>query len=173
MRLAAVSLSILVLVQLNAFGQSSASGAKQVISLTISSKPAVKVGSIVGIHVVLTNTSEHDSGVEREVRGTDCAIDVRDQKGNFAPDTKYGLPFNGHVNVDDLDPSTINHNDLNGALVSIPVKAGKTWEWDLDATKRYDMSKPGKYQIFIQKLDPEDPALPAVKSNTIIVTVAP
>jgi hypothetical protein len=159
------------LASLAASGQSTASGAKPAISLTITSKPTVNVGYTVGIHVVLTNTSAHDIVVQREVRGADCAVDVRDENGKLPPDTKFGLLHNGHVSITDM--SQIDPRDLRGALVYIPVKAGKTWEWDLDAAKFYDLSKPGKYLVFIQKLDPEDPSLPSVKSNTIAVTVVP
>jgi hypothetical protein len=173
MKVAGVACLCLVAVQLSASGQTTAPAAKPVISLAIHSIASIQAGSKVFIHVVLTNTSAHDIVVEREVRGTDCAIDVRDEKGKLAPDTKYGLVTNGHVNINDLDLNTIDPQDLTGALVSIPVKAGKTWEWGLDATQRYDMSKPGKYQIFVEKLDPENPALKAVRSNTISVTVMP
>jgi hypothetical protein len=171
MRAVMACLVFSIVASLAASWQSTASGAKPVISLAINSKPTVKVGSTVGIHVVLTNTSAHDIVIEREVRGTDCAVEVRDANGKLAPDTKFGLLHNGHVSVTDM--SQIDPHDLNGAVVSIPVKAGKTWEWDLDAAKFYDMSKPGEYSIFIGKLDPEDPSLPAVMSNTITVTVTP
>ncbi len=42
----------------------------------------------------------------------------------------------------------------------------------IDAAKFYDMSKPGKYLIFIQKADPENPAI-LMKSNVVTVTVTP
>jgi hypothetical protein len=169
MRVVLASLVIFLLAALTVSGQSTPR-TKPVISLAISAKPTVKGGSV-GIHVVLTNTSTHDIVIGREVRGTDCVVEVRDENGNLPPETKFGLLYNGHVSVSDM--SQIDPHDLNGAFVSIPVKAGKTWEWDLDAAKRYDMSKPGKYLIFIEKLDPENPALPGVKSNTVAVTVIP
>jgi hypothetical protein len=152
-------------------GQSATPEAKPVISLTISAKPTIKVGSTVGIHVVLANISTHDIVVQREVRGTDCFVDVRDENGKLPPDTKFGLIYNGHVSITDM--SQINPNDLNGASVYIPVKAGKTWEWDLDAAHFYDMSKTGKYLVFIRKFDPENSPLLWVRSNTIAVTVVP
>jgi hypothetical protein len=43
----------------------------------------------------------------------------------------------------------------------------------LDVGRFYDMSKPGKYLIYIRMLDPENPSLPWVKSNAIIVEMIP
>lgn len=163
-------LMVSIFASLAAFAQSPPQR-KPVISLSISSKPTAKVGSTVGIHVVLKNISAHGVAIVGEVRGRDYKIDVRDVNGKLAPDTKLGLIYNGHVSI--TDSSQIDPKDLNGKAVYGTLKAGETSEGDLDAAKFYDMSKPGKYAIFIQKLDPEDPSLLAVKSNTISVTMIP
>jgi hypothetical protein len=145
--------------------------ARPVISLAINAKGTVKIGSPIVIGVILTNTSRHKIVVERQVRGTDCQVDVRDMSGKLAPDTRFGLIYNGHVSISDM--SQISPHDLNNATVNIPVKAGKTWTWGLDVGRFYDMSKPGKYLIYIRMLDPENPSLPWVKSNAIIVEMIP
>jgi hypothetical protein len=36
-----------------------------------------------------------------------------------------------------------------------------------------NIGAPGKYQIFIEMLDPENPSLPAAKSNTVTAAVTP
>ena len=152
-----------------ASGQSTSAKPKPVIALTIRSATIFKAGALVPVHVVLQNISSHDIVIEREVRGTDCSIDVRDVVGKLPPDTKFGLVHNGHASI--TDPSQIDPRDLNGKLVTIPVAAGKTWEWDLDVARFYDLSKPGRYLIFVEKPDPEDSSLAPVRSNTIEITI--
>jgi len=152
-------------------GQSAPPTSRPVISLAITSKPKMKVGSPVVITVTLANISGRDIEVEREIRGTDCRVDVRDISGKSVQDSKFGLLYNGHDTVGDV--SQVNPRDLNGATVDIPVKAGKTLAWGLDVGKFYDLSKPGQYSIFVQRLDPEDPSLPWVKSNVITVSIIP
>ena len=143
---------------------------RPVISLAISAKPTLKAGSPVVIGVTLRNISRHDIVFGREIRGKDDRIDVRDSTGKLAPDTKLGLLYNGHVVV---ETGQVNPQDMNLNWVTIPVKAGKTWGWGVDVSQFYDMSRPGKYSIFIQRLDPIDPSLPGIKSNVISVTILP
>jgi hypothetical protein len=54
--------------------------------------------------------------------------------------------------------------------VAVIVKAGQTVTWGIYVSKFYDMSKPGKYAIQIERGDLGDPTL-TVKSNTVTVTV--
>ena len=171
MRVLFVVLALFVASPLAVRAQTTASDGEPVISLVISAKPSAKLGESIFVHVLLTNVSSHDIVVPREVRGTDCGIDVRDVTGTLAPDSRFGLLHNGHTSVTDL--SQVDPNDLKGKVVYVSVKAGKTWEWDLEVTKFYDITKPGKYLIFVTKLDPEDPALPFVKSNTLTLQVTP
>lgn len=164
-------LMVSILASSAAFAQSTASETKPVISLTISSRPTAKVGSTVGIHIVVKNISAHEVAIVGGVKGRDYKIDVRDVNGKLAPDTKLGLIYNGHVSI--TNSNQIDPKDLNGKAVYGTLKAGETSEGDLDAAKFYDMSKPGEYLIFIQKWDPEAEPLLTVKSNTISVTMIP
>jgi hypothetical protein len=162
---------VFVLVSGLSVGQSARPISRRSISLAISAKPTLKVASPLVVSITLTNISGHDMIVERMIRGSDTLVDVRDSAGKWVPDTKAGKFFNGHNNSADL--SQLNVNDLNDATVNLPVKAGKTVAWGLDVGRFYDLSKPGKYSIFIQRVDPEDPSLPGIKSNVITVSIIP
>src|SRR5882757_2044895 len=83
-------------------GQTAIMKSQAVVSLAISPmKSSVQSGSRILIKVVLTNISNHDIVVVREVSGTDCKVDVRDMAGTLASDTKYGRLWNGHAAVTD------------------------------------------------------------------------
>lgn len=154
-----------------ASAKSGSRAGKPVIALFISSERVVKVGGAVPITVVLTNRSHHDVLVERDVRGTDCQIDVRDEAGEPAPETRFGVIYNGHaepIDMNDFDPK-----DFNSATVNIVVKPKKKLAWGLDATRFYRMDRTGKYSISVRRLDPENPALPWVKSNVIDLEIIP
>lgn len=153
------------------FAASASRAGKPVIALFISSQRVVRVGAPVVITVVLTNRSHHSLVIEREVSGTDCQIEVRDDTGKLVPETKFGLVYNGHVEV--VDMSGIDPHDLNRATVNIAVKPKRTLSWGVDVTRFYRMDRPGTYWLSVQRLDPEDPALPWVKSNTIEVSIIP
>ena len=129
----------------------------------------VKAGDPIPIKVTLSNLLTRDLTIPREIHGHDFQMDVRDENGNLAADTRYGYVWNGHVA--NPDPARVNPADLSGNGASMTVKANSTqWWMELNATKLYEMSKPGKYNIRVQTRDPENHTLTA-KSNVITVTV--
>jgi len=86
-------------------------------------------------------------------------IDVRDDKGNVPPLTRYGR-------------AVINHE----FPVMVPdggysnLRPGETFESEIIVTKLYDLSQ-GKYTIQLKRT--EESTLRIIKSNTVTVTVAP
>jgi len=139
-----------------------------VISLAISAvRKSVRARSPVRVKVVLTNKSSHGILVGREVRGSDCQIEVRDVNGHLARDTAFGSVRNGRAESSRVTPQYLVVNGFD-----VTVKAGETLSWELDASKWFDMTQPGKYSIHIQKRDPES-LQTIVKSNAITVRVTP
>jgi hypothetical protein len=87
---------------------------------------------------------------------------VRDDKGNSPPETKYQRVLRGE------EPLT---EPWVASVATISVDPGKTFSDAMIANKFYDLSKPGKYKIQVQRTDPASKVV--VKSNVITVTVTP
>jgi hypothetical protein len=133
---------------------------------------SVKAGSPIYIVVQLTNTTNHDIGFQRLRSGADCKMDVRDVQGNLPADTGRGYLHNGHVANSQLDETRFSGGDLSDNIMGEMVKAGQTIAWDINISKFYDLGKPGKYAIRLERADPEDPKT-VLKSNTVTVTLTP
>ena len=56
-------------------------------------------------------------------------------------------------------------------MVFFPLNPGESLKDSISISKMYDMTKPGKYQVQVQRTDPESKVI--VKSNTIGITVTP
>jgi len=140
-------------------------------SLAISAvQKSASVGSPLEIEVVLTNNTNHDITVGRELSGMDCRVDVRDRQGKLPADTRFGYLRNGHA--DNARLMELTSGELNTNAVYIPVKAGETLTWKLDLNKLYVLNEPGKYRVQVHRRDSVDASL-VVKSNTVTVTVIP
>ena len=146
---------------------------KPTTSISLSAyRDSVNLGAPVTVIVTLTNTSNEDIVVDRLLSGADSKIEVRDLNGDLLPDSHFGYFHNGHVPQSQIDWSRVSDRDLTDSAVSVTVKAGQTTKWSFVANKFYDISKPGKYTIRIERLDPGDRKT-FEKSNTITVTVTP
>ncbi len=133
-------------------------------SLTISAKTAIQQGSDVKIRIALTNTSTRKLSVLHEKANeigelVGFSLDVRDTNNIQVPLTAYGKAYYNH--------------EL--ALVVAPyyadVQPGQTLEDWIVVSKLYDLSKPGKYAIQVQRTD-EDTSL-VIKSNVLPIIIAP
>lgn len=147
-------------------------GAEQPLSITIGTPHNVfKSGSEITLQIILTNNSDDDIpiglAVDRTspvVAGHLLEVNVHDEKGNFAPETKYRRALRGEGLPSDL-PVTSGV----GGYLSPRKSSGNAIKILVD--KFYDLSKPGKYKIEVQWTDPTSKV--TVKSNTISVTVTP
>jgi len=151
---------------------SASSETQPTIALTIKTEhSSVKIGDPIPIEVTLTNKSDHDLNLVREIYGHDLLVNVRDADGKVPADTKYGYLWNGHVANPDVN--LVSPQDLRVGGYPVTVQTGETIPWvPINVAKLYQMSEPGKYRIQVQKKDPADPQL-NVKSNVITVTVNP
>lgn len=131
---------------------------------------AIKVGAPVTLQIVLTNASKTNIGFgtsaakSHEQGELDYKVHVFDATGKRSAETAVGhklrtgedRPGEGIVIIS------------SGATISIPP--GETLTRRIkDVGKLYDMSKPGKYAIQVERID-GDSGLP-VKSNTIEITI--
>ncbi len=135
----------------------------------------VKSGSPVKLVVTLTNRLDQNVDVWLSAVGAEGTyrVNVRDDKNNLPPDTRFGLFRNGHVDPKDWDRLGFTPEELMGTRGPFPftLKAGKSFTQSLLVTSLYDMTKPGKYSIQIVK-DRDEGGVFA-KSNTVTVVVTP
>jgi hypothetical protein len=144
-------------------------GAKSVLYIDASPvQHKVTLGSPVVLKARMTNVSRHEVFVWLEKGGGEnqYEVEVRGQSKILPADTEYGKKRNGHVHLE-----TLNMKDLIGSGACTPLQRGKTIVYELNVSKLYDLSAPGKYYIRLQRADPESAAM--IKSNTVRVTVTP
>ncbi len=148
----------------------SASSGKQLFSLTLSTlKQPLKSGEKLLLRVTVTNTSDHNIPFLRtnnplsneEFR---YKIEVRDVNGQSALPSAQVRALEGQITqTEDFD----NH--------AYWLKPGESFSDDLEITKLYDLTQPGKYtvsvgkQILARQVPPEGTA----KSNSVTFTVIP
>jgi hypothetical protein len=162
----------ITLVLARAQSSRSARGSHPRLSLTLSrSVDQIKTGFPVEVTVTLRNISDHTVSVWRE-NATDQGghvyrVDVEDEKGSPAPDTKIGRGFKA---LDDPQPVT---TPTDTPLVSSggwqPLEPGDFQTDKVNVSRLYDLSRPGKYSIQLRRFDEEFKNF--IKSNGITVTV--
>lgn len=135
--------------------------ANALFSLTIETKKStVKAGSAVWVEVKMENKSDHDLSVYRAISGDldQCGwvyrVHIRDTKGVEPSQTKFAQSVG-----------------VGGSGGYIPLRPEKTITDRCNVAKLYDLSRPGKYTIQVERLDEQSKAF--VESNTITVTVTP
>jgi hypothetical protein len=133
----------------------------------VPAEPIVKVGSSVFVDATVVNKSNHDISVSstKDHAGYEYPIDVWDEKGATAPETKFGRAQNGHETAEDANEITVfdvGHGTLN---------PGKALSDRVNVSLLYDLSHPGKYTIQFKRYDEESKSI--VRSNKITVTVTP
>lgn len=142
--------------------------AQPVFSVAISvPQDVVASGAEVKVKIVLKNTSDHEIGVARSSREDQGEfhnkIVLRDEHGNLVQMKERGN--NGGKGQNDTD------SVIQETMVVFPLKPGELLKDGFIVSKAYDMSKPGKYSIQVERIDDESKTV--VKSNTITVTVTP
>jgi hypothetical protein len=149
---------------LSLFGLAVVSGnTSRLFSLTI--RPVHDVataGSQIRLQVVLTNTSDHDIGILKSAPESDYIVDVRDSRGNVAPDTDFGRK--------QKDPATVK---VSVATPMYSLKPGESLRDEIQIERLYKISSLGRYNIQVSRIVPEEMGSGVVKSNTVNVTVTP
>jgi hypothetical protein len=162
-----IFLAILVLIGTHVGAARSAQEAQKAIpALSIvasATEDVVRAGSQVTLKVSVKNELtetlvEPTDGMNRPERN--YAIKITDDHGNVPPLTNYGRALIKHegVIIDRCCPSMI-------------LQPGETRNEDVVVTSLFDLSKPGKYTIQLERFDNSIKA--GVKSNAVAVTVTP
>jgi hypothetical protein len=135
---------------------------KPSFTLSISAQEAsVRSGTDVQIDVVVTDVSSQEVLVETNwvrpyVEITDH-ITITNGSGGKAARTKLGRA------------ASESNASLTGKIVDIQLKPNKPFTYKLDLSQLYDLTKPGKYNVQIQRLDSNTNSV--VTSNLVTLTV--
>jgi uncharacterized protein (DUF58 family) len=140
-------------------------------SITISAdQSTVKVGAPITIRILFKNTSNEEIALAKipgDRKGEKHnLVDVRDADGKMPPETEYKQALEGkrdNVKGHVVLPMASNFTQF--------LKPGDVMQDNLDVTDLYDLSKPGRYTIQIERND--DISKTLVKSNVVTVTINP
>jgi len=128
-------------------------------------------GSKVKVKITLKNTSNHDIVIPRsnaEDQGVfHNKITVRDEEGNLVAD-KAAVAARTDKNKDTGSELT---NLTMETVINFTLKPGESLKDGIKLSEFYDLSKPGKYSIEVERTD--DITKAVVKSNTITLAVTP
>ncbi len=142
------------------------------LSLTISATEAVvPSGSPVKVNIIMANTSDHQMLLwvmdAAERAGKVYRADVWDDNGDTLPDTRMNriLKYNLAGCSNPCPKILGGHGDY------LALKPGETSSDQIDLTKLYDFSQPGRYHVQVERAGEDNKTW--IKSNTITVTVEP
>ena len=131
------------------------------LSIVISAPQSVlRVGSEVRLEVTLTNTSSRRMLIQERNSATDYEIDVRDERGTAVPENDYGRKLK--------EPPVMPMNSRNFGIYLQPNESTKE---SIALSDLYDLSRPGKYSIQVERGVSDNPKDGVVKSNKVILTV--
>jgi hypothetical protein len=124
-----------------------------------------KSGDEIKLQIAITNIADHAITISRAIDNTSAevggfGINVQDDKGNAAPETRYQRALRGE------DPTA----QISWSSVLIPLPPGQTFKDAMIVNKFYDLRKGGTFRIQVQRADLSSKI--AVKSNVITVTVS-
>ncbi len=148
----------LVLVFTLAFAEDAVS-AQLPFSITIATtQGVVKSGSDLTLKVTITNTSSHAISFSDTNRVCDYLVEVRDEKGNLAPDTpqKKQITCGGPV---------------EGRNIIVSLQPGESTEDEVVVSDLSDMTRPGFYSAQLARKAPKDLGGGLVKSNWLTIQV--
>jgi hypothetical protein len=145
--------------------QTQSQNAKPKFAITISTPQGVfSVSSDIAVDISLTNRSGRKIKMywpnNGEASDSEYVMRVFDESGKTPPRTRVGR------NIIDNDPGIRTGNI---EIANRDVGDGEVLKHRLVITKFFDLSKPGKYTIQLERGEGET----AVKSNTITATVTP
>jgi hypothetical protein len=160
-----VIVGVLMLMHSIVFAQQQANSpkkAKSSVAMTISTDHETVVsGSKVIVTVHLTNVSDHRIGIDNHFR-----VEIRNSQGQLAPYTE------DHGKRLRREPP-YNQPILGGGFRNIAywVEKGQTVAEEIEVTKQYDLTIPGKYTIRVFGLDRDGGAVEVQSTNAITLTV--
>jgi hypothetical protein len=165
-RLAALS-GMFFAIGADAQAPASASHSQSDYALAIRASPAeAKVGSEVRIMVTVRNISDHPVGIQVPMKNLDDGAFyyrtyVRDEDGVLLPETKFGRALRTRKGEHGEDAVFV------GADLELVLMPGGTRTHQLLLNNLFDLKKPGKYSVEVDR----DDAGRIAKSNLVTITI--
>jgi len=132
-------------------------------SLVISTpKPEVRLGDAIPLHVIMTNTSDHDIHYAQILGARRLAVGVRilDQQGQLVPQTTYGKEMSGVL--------PRGNHPIGGSAFAATLTPGESVSADVMLNEEYEINRKGTYRIQAERMEPDGTR---VTSNQILVKV--
>jgi|HubBroStandDraft_2_1064218.scaffolds.fasta_scaffold48917_1 hypothetical protein len=165
--------SLLLAAIVAAFGAKLAQCAEPPLTMTISLADGgvEKTNSPVVVSVTLTNHSGRTLSASQWDYDDDYTIDVRDAQGNSAPESQAVRNTRSEVEACRNSGKAVCGRKILLHGVMSRFRPGESWQETLLIAKYYDMSRPGKYTIQLERKLPEELGTYTVKLNPITVTL--
>lgn len=147
--------------------------AEQPLAITISlyDGSVEKTGSPVAISITLINHSDKTLSASLWDFADDYTVDVRDAQGNPAPESEEVRREQAAMGAcRNSGKSHCGKKILLHGVIS-QFKPGESWQEKLLVTHYFDMNRPGRYTIQLERKLPVELGKGTVKSNPITVTV--
>jgi hypothetical protein len=128
----------------------------------------IKSGAPLNLEITLKNISDQVIHVDEDVSSKGeltYTVIVHDRDQNEAPSTRYNRTLRGKVAPG--DPISI----IQTSSIAVTLQPGKNLVDKLDVADLYDLSRPGLYSVWVERVDPVTHQM--VMSNKISVTVEP
>jgi hypothetical protein len=132
--------------------------AGQLLSLSISAEQSARIGSEVKVKTNLTNITNHVLYLSDSNRDCDYSTEVRDDKGNPAPETTYKHQLRCNQGLSD------------GRVKTVSLKPHESKQDEVVLNRLYDL-RPGRYEVQVERVIPKELGQGSVISNTLTITV--
>lgn len=125
-------------------------------------QPEYKIGTSVWVELTVKNVSGRNIEAPPPAQAdTRCIIDVRDEKGNLAPETELGRARRAGETL------YVGSTSL-GLGEHEYLRPEETRSDRILLNRYYDLNRPGRYTLRVQRRD----SAAGVKSNTLTITLA-
>lgn len=132
----------------------------QPLTLSISAaERVVHIGAELKIKTTLTNVTNHVIALRDSIRACDYPLDVRDQRGNPAPETDYQHRLKCKARF------TESRNIL------VRLKPGESRDDEIIVNQLFELNSPGDYSVQVSRTVPKELARAPIKSNIVTISV--
>lgn len=143
------------------FGSSFPQTTNRPMSLSISASERIfKIGTEVKIKATLSNLTDHVITLHDRIRECDYSVEVRDEKGNLAPETPDKQELK-------CDRTGILHESRN---ILLTLKPHQATEEEIVVTRLFELRVPGEYSVHVTRKVPEQLG-GAIESNLLTITM--
>lgn len=154
--------SVLLMVFHCFFGMTFPRAVNEPLSLSVTPpEQTVSVGSKIKVKTTLTNTTDHVLNFFDTNFDCDYTTEVRDDKGNPAPETGYKKQLRCNNGL----------GDSRNILVTLKLQESISEE--ILVTRLYELTRPGNYVVQVLRRIPKEIGKGPNRSNTVTITLVP